>query len=74
MSPITPTNPKKLRNSKWTSLHPENREKHFLITRIEQQKNGEINHCQIQAVLTKRTFLINVSELNDKRKWCHGWL
>lgn len=72
--PATGINQKKLLHSKWTSLSPENREKHFLITRIEQQRDGAVNHCQMQAVLTKRKFLIDVSQLNNSEKWRPGWL
>ena len=28
-------NPKKLLNSKWTSVNPVNKEKHFLVTEVE---------------------------------------
>lgn len=66
-------NPKKLLNSKWTAVKPKGKEKHFLITKIQLEKDGSVNHCQMQAVMTKRTFLIDWKQLNKVNRWLAGW-
>ncbi len=38
-------NPKKLLNSKWTAVKPVNKEKHFLITELKFDEEGEVIHC-----------------------------
>lgn len=70
---MTKINPKKLLNSKWTAVSPINKEKHFLVTKIQLEKDGSVNHCQMQAIMTKRTFLIDWERLKDNRIWVSGW-
>lgn len=63
-----------LLNSKWTAVNPSNQEKHFLVTKIELEKQGQVNHCQMMAVMTKRRFLIDWQQLNDDSQWLMGWI
>jgi tryptophan-rich hypothetical protein len=65
--------PKKLINSKWTRVSPLNKERHFIVTKVEFNENSTINHCLIEAVITKRVEEINWSELKDDNAWKHGW-
>ena len=37
-------NPGKLLNSKWTAVNPVNKEKHFLVTEIALDEEGEVVH------------------------------
>jgi tryptophan-rich hypothetical protein len=67
-------NPKKLLRSKWTAVHPTNKEKHFLITELKLDDEGEVIHCLIEAVLTKREEAINWQDLKDTECWVQGWL
>ena len=47
-------NPRKLLLSKWTAAHPQNREKHFLVTELFRDEEGTVLEVELQAVLTKR--------------------
>ncbi len=66
-------NPKKLLRSKWTAVHPTNKEKHFLITELKLDDEGEVIHCLIEAVFTKREEVINWQDLKDSERWVQGW-
>ena len=65
--------PKKLLNSKWTAIHPVNKEKHFLITEVEFNEEGAVIHCLMEAVITRRSFPIQWRDLHDGNKWINGW-
>ncbi|WP_041394882.1 TIGR02450 family Trp-rich protein [Photobacterium profundum] len=65
-------NPKKLLNSKWTAVNPVKKEKHFLVTEVEFEKN-EVIHCLIEAVIFKRTQAIDWNDLKNKDSWLLGW-
>lgn len=66
-------NPKKLLNSKWTAVNPANKEKHFLVTEVEFAENGAIVHCLIEAVMTRRSMVIEWSTLANDDQWLYGW-
>lgn len=65
--------PKKLLNSKWTAVNPARQEKHFLITEVEFNEDGEVVHCLIEAVLTRRETSMDWRDLKDDSKWLTGW-
>ena len=65
--------PKKLLNSKWTSVQPENKEKHFLITEVDYDEEGIVIYCLMEAVLTQRSFPISWRVLKDQNRWLTGW-
>ncbi|MEF1305583.1 TIGR02450 family Trp-rich protein, partial [Vibrio owensii] len=46
--------PKKLLRSKWTATEPVNKEKHFIISEMEFDEEGNVVRCVIEAVMTKR--------------------
>ena len=66
-------NPKKLLTSKWTAANPTNKEKHFLITELKFDEEGEVIHCLIEAVFSKREIAINWEDLKDSEHWLQGW-
>jgi tryptophan-rich hypothetical protein len=66
-------NPKKLLHSKWTAVKPQNKEKHFLVTEVEFDEEGNVLHCLIQAVMTKNDTSIDWTELKDDSQWLQGW-
>lgn len=66
-------NPKKLLNSKWTAASPKHKEKHFLITEIELDEEGEVLSCVIEALMTKRAESIEWQSLKDTDQWLQGW-
>lgn len=66
-------NPKKLLHSKWTAVAPVNREKHFMITDVEVDEEGQVIGCEIEAVLSRRQMQIDWRELKDDARWLQGW-
>ncbi|BFM13082.1 TIGR02450 family Trp-rich protein [Simiduia litorea] len=66
-------NPKKLLNSKWTAVAPENKEKHFLVTEVEFDEEGIVTACIIEAVISKRASPIDWHDLTNSTRWLHGW-
>jgi tryptophan-rich hypothetical protein len=66
-------NPKKLLNSKWTAVSPINKEKHFMVTELEFDEEGDVIHCLIEAVISSRPVLIEWPELKNSANWLQGW-
>ncbi|MEM1436207.1 MAG: TIGR02450 family Trp-rich protein [Pseudomonadota bacterium] len=66
-------NPRKLLHSKWTAVAPANREKHFIVNKVEFDDDGAVTACELQAVLTRRSELIDWRSLKDSARWQHGW-
>lgn len=71
--PMNQINPRKLLRSKWTAVSPSNKEKHFIITDIEFDEEGVVIHCEIEAVMSKRTQLIDWRQLKEQDVWLQGW-
>jgi tryptophan-rich hypothetical protein len=70
---MNPINPKKLLNSKWTAVHPINKEMHFLVTEVKFDEEGSVIHCVIEAILTHRSESIEWQSLKDTNQWLQGW-
>ncbi len=69
-----PVNRRKLPNSKWTAVHPVNREKHFLVLDWVRDEDGNpTDRIQIEAVLTHVIRQIHWRELEDGTNWSIGW-
>ncbi|MBQ4838984.1 MULTISPECIES: TIGR02450 family Trp-rich protein [Pseudoalteromonas] len=66
-------NPRKLLNSKWTSVSPTHKEKHFIVTSVEFDEQGRVIECLIEALMTQREVAINWRELKDPKMWKIGW-
>ena len=66
-------NPKKLLRSKWTAVKPVKKERHFLVTDVEFDEEGIVVVCEIEAVISNRSFLINWQDLKNKNEWISGW-
>jgi len=66
-------NPKKLLNSKWTAVIPINKEKHFLVTKLEFDEEGDVVHCLIEAVISNHSMAIEWKELKNNDNWLQGW-
>lgn len=66
-------NPKKLLNSKWTSVNPDKKEKHFLVSELEFDDKGEVIHCLIEAIISNRSEQIDWKVLKDSDSWLQGW-
>ena len=70
---VNKINPKKLLNSKWTAVNPVSKEKHFLVTELNFDEEGDVVHCLIEAVVTSRAAPIEWKELQDNASWLQGW-
>ena len=66
-------NPKKLLNSKWTAVNPVNKEKHFLVSELELDDEGEVFHCLIEAIISNRSEKIDWKVLKVSDSWLQGW-
>ena len=69
-------NPRKLLHSKWTARRPQQREKHFLVTRLivdEVQPEAPPEQVIIEAVYSGREQLIHWRALLDESVWQQGW-
>jgi tryptophan-rich hypothetical protein len=66
-------NPRKLLLSKWTAAHPQNREKHFLVTDLFRDEEGTVLEVELQAVLTRRNQRLAWKVLEDNNTWQSGW-
>ncbi|ANQ59061.1 TIGR02450 family Trp-rich protein [Vibrio parahaemolyticus] len=65
--------PKKLLHSKWTVTSPKNKEKHFVVTEMELDEDGNVVKCVIEAVMSKREQEMNWQDLKDPELWRQGW-
>lgn len=66
-------NPEKLHLSKWTAVQPQNREKHFLVTRVIKDDAGRVVDVVLEAVLTQRIQRLPWRDLKDASVWQMGW-
>ncbi|MFZ6815273.1 TIGR02450 family Trp-rich protein [Undibacterium sp. Rencai35W] len=71
-------NPKKLLLSKWTAAKPENKEKHFIVTKLIEPETPDTpdKPCEliiIEAVHSGNSRTIPWKELTDTTKWLQGW-
>ena len=68
-------NPKKLLLSKWTAVHPQEKEKHFLVVKIadESAPLTDRDFIILEAVMTKRQYLLDWHTLLNETEWQHGW-
>lgn len=67
-------NPRKLANSKWTAVVPVERQRHFIVVKVDFDEEGQqVLACEIEAVLTRRRQAIDWRELQDDRRWRFGW-
>tara|TARA_B110000467_G_C18298274_1_gene469551 strand:- start:644 stop:886 length:243 start_codon:yes stop_codon:yes gene_type:complete len=65
--------PKALLNSKWTKIEVNNKEKHFVITKITVDENQSITECTIESVMSHNEYEINWRELKNSHRWKIGW-
>ena len=73
-SAVNQINPDKLMLSKWTAVVLQQREKHFLVTCVNEDEQGVVITCVVEAVLTHNEYEIAWQELKDSTRWLAGWL
>jgi tryptophan-rich hypothetical protein len=66
-------NPDKLLLSKWTAVAPQNRERHFLVSRLLRDEADRVIGCELQAVLTRRVQSLDWRALQNEAIWQQGW-
>lgn len=68
-------NPKKLLLSKWTAVHPQHREKHFLVVQVANESTplAERDLLVLEAVITKRQYRLDWHDLLNESTWRQGW-
>jgi tryptophan-rich hypothetical protein len=68
--------PRKLLLSKWTAAVPREREKHFLVVRVVEPEapGAPIELVELEAVHSRRAFLLHWRELTDRAEWRQGWV
>lgn len=66
-------NPEKLLLSKWTARQPQQREKHFLVTKLLRDEQERVTGCLLEAVLSRRSEQIDWRQLRDPEHWLPGW-
>lgn len=69
-------NPDKLLRSKWTAAAPCNKEKHFIVIKLiaPEPPSMQIDSVELEAVYSRRSFVLPWRELADSRCWRQGWL
>ena len=60
-------------SSKWTAVEPFKKEKHFLVSELEFDDEGNVVHCLIEAVISNRAEKIDWKALKDSDYWLQGW-
>lgn len=70
---MNPLNLKKLLHSKWTAVAPVNKEKHFMIVRVDYADSGAVELAVLEAVHSGRTLEIAWQVLKDPARWRQGW-
>ncbi len=66
--------PKKLLHSKWTAVQPRNKEKHFLITAVNEDPAGNPETVTLEAVHSHRETELDWRELKNAEQWRVGWV
>ncbi len=66
-------NTKALLHSKWTKIEVVNKERHFIITKIEKDEDQRIVKCIIEAVISNQEYSINWRDLKNNHDWKIGW-
>lgn len=71
---VNQLSPKKLLHTKWTAAKPVNREKHFLVTEVHEDDEGNPQTVTVQAVYSKKERVLDWRELKDDGQWRRGWV
>lgn len=66
-------NPNKLLLSKWTAVKLQQKERHFIVTKLIRAENEDIIACQLEAVINNNSYEIAWQTLKDSSCWLMGW-
>jgi tryptophan-rich hypothetical protein len=61
--------------SKWTAVNPQHKEKHFIVTKTIEPlpPNTQIEQIELEAVYSRRIFIISWRDLTNVERWLQGW-
>ena len=54
-------------------MTPINKAKHFLITEVDFDEQGEVILCLLEAIISKNSTEINWHDLKNVEQWLQGW-
>jgi tryptophan-rich hypothetical protein len=66
-------NPDKLLLSKWTAVKPQQKERHFIVTKLIRAEDQTVIACKLEAVINKNYREIDWKELKNRDCWTMGW-
>jgi len=66
-------NPAKLLLSKWTAARPQHKEKHFLVTKLLRDDEGDVQEIELEAVMSLRVQRLAWQTLQNAEDWKIGW-
>ena len=68
--------PKKLLLTKWTAVHPSDKRKHFLVSKVilPDLPQQAIEYVELEAVIDKHIQRISWRELSNSAVWLQGWV
>ncbi|AEF53597.1 TIGR02450 family Trp-rich protein [Marinomonas posidonica] len=66
-------NPNKLLLSKWTSNSPQQREKHFIVTKLIHDEDDKVIECVLEAVINHQQYRLPWQSLCSTERWQQGW-
>ena len=66
-------NPAKLLLSKWTAARPQHKEKHFLVTKLLRDDEGDVQEIELEAVMSYRVQRLAWQTLQNAEDWKIGW-
>ncbi len=64
---------KKLLHSKWTAVIPRQKRKHYIVTDVDYDEDGQVIECILEAVIDKHRQDIDWRSLKDTSIWRSGW-
>jgi len=65
--------PKALLHSKWTKSNVTNKEKHFVVIKVEFDEKQSVIECVIEAVMSHNEYTLDWRELKNNDLWRIGW-
>ena len=66
-------NPEKLLHSKWTALQVTQKERHFIVSRLQRADDDTIVSCELEAIINNNVYQIDWQQLKDSSRWLMGW-
>ena len=66
-------NPDKLLHSKWTALQVKQKERHFIVSRLQRADDETIVSCELEAIINNNVYEIDWQQLKDSSCWLMGW-